>query len=73
MEEKEEKSYVSYAEKAMSEAHEIEIQNIEKSMEDEILKVFENENSDKDLWDPVARKQCLRQWMKEEDKEEQNE
>lgn len=27
------------------------------------------ENSNKDLWDPEARKQCLRQWMKEEDKE----
>lgn len=42
----EEKSYVSYAEKAMREAHEIELQNIEKAMEDEVLKVFENENTE---------------------------
>ena len=42
----EEKSYVSYAEKAMREAHEIGLQNIDKAMEDEILKVFEKEKSE---------------------------
>lgn len=42
----ERKSWVSYAEKSMREAHEIALQNIERSMEDEILKIVENENTE---------------------------
>ena len=43
-----EKSWVSYAEKSMSEAHKIALQNIERDMEDEILKVIKNEKSEAD-------------------------